>query len=356
MAERLLLAQVQLLRGALDGHLRADAADAKSTTELPWRAGDRVTASVEGMRPGERMLLRVGGYLFDAPTIPSTSVGQKLELVFVSASPRVTFALSNPSATQVPPQNTEPGKQVDISNAARRLETLINTLAGRGADDAQALKAARPLLPGLPSDPTALAAALRESVSRSGVFYESHLEHWAEGRLPLERIRQEPQGRLAMMQRADAPDTQAARGMQAQADNDAANPLLRAAAGSNSDEPVHPATLPQVKAQLEILQSGQINWQGQLWPGQEAELKIEEDPPGTQAEEERVWTSRLRLAMPRLGEVTAELLLSGQQLRIRLNTVQPEAAADLAAAQQRLGDRFAEARLQLVEFNVGTQS
>lgn len=355
MAERLLLAQVQLLRGALDGHLRADAADAKSTAELPWRAGDRVTASVEGVRPGERMLLRVGGHLFDAPTIPSASVGQKLELVFVSASPRVTFALSNPSTAPVPPQNAELAKQVDISNAARRLETLINTLAGRGADDAQVLKAARPLLPGLPSDPPALAAALRESVSRSGVFYESHLEHWAEGRLSLERLRQEPQGRLAMTQRADAPDMPAARGMQAQADNDAANPVLRAAAGS-SDEPVHPATLPQVKAQLEILQSGQINWQGQLWPGQEAELEIEEDSPSAQGEEERVWTSRLRLTMPRLGEVTAELLLSGQQLRIRLNTVQPEAAADLATAQQRLADRFAEAQLQLIEFNVGPQS
>lgn len=353
MVDRLFLAQIQLVRGALDGKLRAESSPAGTSGELPWKPGERVTATVEGTRPGERMLLRVGNHVFDAPAFPSVATGQKLDLIFVSASPRATFAL--PAATSPSPQALDAPGQVNISGAARHLESVLGALAGESAQRTQVGKAMQPLIAAPPLDTKTLAGALQENVTRSGIFYESHLEHWAEGRIPLERIRQEPQGQIALPARpehANEADTPVGRGT-AQSEGARAAPL---ASSADNLEPVHPSAIPQVKAQLEALQSGQVVWHGQVWPGQEMQLEIEEDLHPDLAQNERVWTSRLRIALPRLGLVEAVLLLSGSHLRVRLDAPSEGAAAELVQGQARLAEQFADARLKLVELDVDTES
>ena len=354
MADRLLLAQIQLLRSALDGKLRAESSPAGTSGELPWKPGERVTATVEATRPGERMLLRVGNHVFDAPAFPSAATGQKLDLLFVSASPRATFAL--PAAVSPLPEALDAPRQVDISGAARRLESVLGSLAGENALRTQAGKVLQPLISAAPLDTRTLAIALQENVTRSGIFYESHLEHWVEGRIPLERIRQEPQGQLSLParndERADEAATPVGKGT-AQSEAVRTSPL---APSADRSESVHPAAMPQVRAQLEALQSGQVAWQGLAWPGQDLQLEIEEDLHPDLAENERVWTSRLRITLPRLGQVDAVLLLSGPHLRVRLSAPSEDAAAELMQAQARLAEQFADARLHLVELDVDVAS
>jgi len=56
-----------------------------------------------------------------------------------------------------------------------------------------------PLLPAAPqsgAEVRQLATALQGSLQRSGLFYESHLAQWAQGRYPLEALRAEPQNVL----------------------------------------------------------------------------------------------------------------------------------------------------------------
>ncbi|WP_051240767.1 flagellar hook-length control protein FliK [Tepidiphilus margaritifer] len=56
-----------------------------------------------------------------------------------------------------------------------------------------------PLLPAAPqseAEVQQLATALQGSLQRSGLFYESHLAQWAQGRYPLEALRAEPQNVL----------------------------------------------------------------------------------------------------------------------------------------------------------------
>jgi len=352
MVDRLLLAQIQLLRGAMDGALRAESSHAGTSEELPWKPGERVTAMVEAARPGERMLLRIGNHAFDAPALPSAATGQKLELIFVSASPRATFAL--PEAALGSSRRQDAPRQVEISGAARRLESLLVSLKGDSAQGTQAGKALQPLIPAPPLDARALASALQEKVVRSGIFYESHLEHWVEGRIPLERIRQEPQGQIALSahteERANEGDTLGKATAQSEGTRGAT-----ASSSSDGSEPVHPSAMPQVKAQLEALQSGQVAWQGQVWPGQEMKLEIEEDLHPELDETERVWTSRLRIALPRLGQVDAVLLLTGAHLRIRLSTPNEGSAAELMQAQARLAEQFTNARLNLVGLDVDAE-
>jgi len=353
MVDRLLLAQIQLLRSAMDGALRAESSQAGTSEQLPWKPGERVTATVEAARPGERMLLRIGNYAFDAPALPTAATGQKLDLIFVSASPRATFAL--PEAALGASRSLDAPRHVEISGAARRLESLLVSLKGDSAQGAQAGKALQPLISAPPLDTKVLASALQENVVRSGIFYESHLEHWVEGRIPLDRIRQEPQGQIALPARTDerANDGDAPVG-KATVQSEGAR-AAAAAYSAERSEPVHPSAMPQVKAQLEALQSGQVAWQGQLWPGQDMKLEIEEDLHPELAETERVWTSRLRIALPRLGQVDAVLLLSGAHLRIRLSTPNEGSAAELVQAQARLAEQFTDARLNLVELDVDAE-
>jgi len=351
MMERLLVAQIQQLRGSLEGQLRADAGAARSPAGgVPWSPGDRLVATVESLRGPDRALLRIGSYAFDAPATAGAFAGQKLELVFVSASPRVTFALAPEAAREEGPQMRDAGRQVDISGAARRLDSLLAGLAKHtgGALEAQESK---PLIQGAPADTKALASALQDHVSRSGMFYESHLENWAEGRMPLERIRQEPQARIPLASQALEPD---AGPDETRAAATSENLSLPASGRAGDDpDPVHPNAMPQVKAQLEVLQSGQIAWQGQAWPGQDLRMEIQEEPHAEGDDPEmRVWTSRLRLELPRLGTVEAILQLTGQQLRVRLSAQEARSAEQMRDAQPRLVEQIDDARLSLVQFDV----
>src|SRR5439155_7560273 len=55
---------------------------------------------------------------------------------------------------------------------------------------------AEPLLAAPPAASEPLAAALRESIARSGLFYESHLADWALQRCTREDLVREPQAHL----------------------------------------------------------------------------------------------------------------------------------------------------------------
>lgn len=351
MADRLLAAQIQLLRGSLEGQLRTDTAIRRGdAAELPWRPGDRVAATIESLRGTERAILRVGNFVFDTPAPPGAFAGQKLDLVFVSASPRVTFALDGGASEQASPQASGAGRQVDISAAARRLESLVTALVDESRVEAPAAKEAKPLVPGLPLDTRSLASALQEHVTRSGMFYESHLEHWAQGRLALEYLRKEPQGRIPV------PDSSSRHAAPLSEASTTSSDRLAAPATQSDDaahEPVHPAALPQVKAQLEALHTGQIAWQGQAWPGQDLRMEIEEDSHAQgDADVEHVWTSRLRLELPRLGSVEAVLQMSGQQLRVRMSANAPAAVAELREGHPALVDQLSDVQLILVGFDV----
>ena len=64
------------------------------------------------------------------------------------------------------------------------------------------------------------------------------------------------------------------------------------------------------------------------------------------------WTTHLRLSLPRLGEVGAEINLSAGRVRVRLVAQVGASAGALRAAQQQLGEALAQAGLVLAGFGV----
>lgn len=120
-------------------------------------------------------------------------------------------------------------------------------------------------------------------------------------------------------------------------------------------QPAHPETLPIVRQQLEALDSRQVMWQGQVWPGQTMEWQIEERgarAPGSETIMPE-WQTSLHLVLPRLGEISARLTLHPNGIRVRLDATDPASASLLARQRNALQQGLEISGLQLVEMKVG---
>ncbi len=357
MAEITLQAQIQSLRTAVEGNLAAD--DQPARTQLPWQPGERVTAVVESVRPNDRALLRVGDFVFDAKLPVPPQLGQRLNLTFVAAAPRVTFALPESAEPALP---VPPSPGAEISPAGRNLNALVQALVpARSAGQPGAVQDPVPLLPAPPREAAPLAAALQRSVERSGLFYESHLAEWVAGERPLAQLRDEPQGRLAPRPAVLA-DTGGVARMPGGIAQDALEPATEArqpagtvpAAHAAADlDRVDPQATAQVRMQIESLDARQIVWQGLPWPGVQMEWRVDEPPEeSVQPDGSVAWTSHLKLSFPVLGEVEADLVLAGNALRVHLHASERTSRDALQEAQPALENAMAAAGLRLAQVSI----
>jgi hypothetical protein len=117
---------------------------------------------------------------------------------------------------------------------------------------------------------------------------------------------------------------------------------------------LHPATIPLVRQQLDLLATGQFRWTGEAWPGARLDWTIEQDGDewprsgsgAASADEEYPWRTRLTLSLPSLGTVDADLTLTGSRLVARVQA-SPGGAARLAAQGETFRQRLAQAGIEL---------
>lgn len=263
-----------------------------------------------------------------------------------------------------------------------------------------------------------LAAALEQTVNESGLFYESHLAQWLSGGYSAEALANEPQTRLAAetlqlpldwsQSAADsaeggapawlasggavpagagwlphelppqfslptgahagsapypnaASDGAAWRGAPASgldganaARPGAPTPDLRASIAAS----LHPATIPVVRQQLDVLATQQFRWTGEVWPGAKLDWTIEPERerrnrPGEADEGDATqrWRTRVTLALPTLGTVDADLVLTGSQLVVRVQA-SPGGAARLASGGAAFGRRLQAAGIELAGLQI----
>ena len=128
---------------------------------------------------------------------------------------------------------------------------------------------------------------------------------------------------------------------------------------------IHPSTIPLVRQQLDVLASDQFRWSGEAWPGAKFEWEIQpqnrapygRDPSqdgsagASSAATDRAWHTRVTLSLPTLGNVDADLVLTGQQLVVRLNASEG-GAARLAADGDHFRQQLDAAGLQLAGLTV----
>lgn len=263
--------------------------------------------------------------------------GDTIRLQVISVQPKITFSMmasTNPLST--PEQ---------IGNTARLLSNLTERPVERPLVQQMGSKAVWASIQRAP-DVHQLATGLREAVSNSGLFYESHQAQWVRGERSTTQLLGEPQNILTGKSLAlSSGDT--AQGTQ---DKLAAAQQSAAAVSAKSDgnQAIAKEVLPLVQQQLHTLENQHMVWMGQVWPGQQMQWEIQGEPEhkGSQQDEQQ-WSTEMELSLPNLGDVRARLVFSESGLRLTLHATDAATSALFNRALPQLKNSLDNAGITL---------
>jgi hypothetical protein len=289
--------------------------------------GKSVQGTVQARLSDGSSLVKIGDTSARMMLPPGAQVGANVAMTLVALNPRPTFQISSDgnATTLAYAEAGEDGpvsalrangiaaslldkaaaatrslplaageSDPELSTAARLINTLL-TRAESGPNPPQSIVGSTPLMAASTTGSAPLTQALQDAIGQSGLFYESHVAEWAEGKRSLSELLREPQ-----MQK----------------------PIV--------DADLAAAQL--INLQLRTQEQDKIRWQGEAWPGQKMEWEIDKDAPDDQEDgtpAQQTWRSGVRFRFPLLGEVAASVVLIGDALHIQIQADTPESAAAL---------------------------
>jgi hypothetical protein len=274
-----------------------------------FQTGQQLRGDVLQSLGGGRFMIQVGGQALEVLLPKGMKVGDGLNLFFVGEDPP-TFLL------------VRYGKGGDalVSQTGRWVSTLLG-MQDQSAPLKEGLGILRTLLQGAPSDPAQLEQVLKQGLKESGLFYEAHLSRWFSGDYTLEELLQEPQGKLSVPPHEG-------------------RPVVAQGAQEGSD----PRTMAMVKEQLATLQTGQLLFHGELFPGQPMEWRIKDREGrgrgGDEQEQAAPWETSLALTLPKLGRVEVALSLKGTHLDLVIGADHERAAGLLEQGRGELQEQL----------------
>ena len=329
--------------------------------------GQRFFATLQRTLPDGTFRAIVAGQQMTLSLNTAAKSGDTLELEVAQVTPRAVFARIVGAETAA---NANASAQPALSQAGRLISFL---LTGQPTPQPASLAANQPLLASPPTSGAQLAPLLRQALGQSGMFYESHQAQWVMGARDTASLMREPQAQAAMAQTAagrptgtpaPATPTPSAAAPGAQAAAAEAGEQASAASRAAVDEaapvranPIPERLLPLVHQQLDALATNQYVWQGQAWPGQQMEWVIE-DPERDGREGEASdpgWNTTLRLTLPRLGNIEAQMHLTAAGVALRLRTDDEATIVALDANAAALASALEAANVKLTGLVVERQ-
>lgn len=364
-----------------------------------FEAGARFSALIQAALPDGSFQALVAGKTLTLALPESARNGDVLELIVTAQRGETVFARqAPPSGPAATPADAQP--RPTLSQTGQLISQL---LTGRfGESSPTPLSSTGTILTTTPQNTADLAATLRQAVSSSGLFYESHLRQWVDGKLPLAQLQQEPQARhppltprppsLPLSTEGNAgslppqtpalPDDPPASGPRAAGEGSLrppgpqglnapqdGDPLLpQTASSGNADPParagnhaVADTLMPLVQRQLDTLATHQMSWAGQVWPGTQMQWDIfdpDDHSAARQGDDEdetaKFWRSALRLSMPNLGNVEVRLVLSPQGLKVSIDTDSQETASEMRNTGTTLQDSLETSGVHLLQLKVSS--
>jgi hypothetical protein len=248
---------------------------------------------------------------------------------------------------------------------------LVDQLIQNTPQEASVVNVSKvPLLSTPDVNVNAMAKALQSGVSNSGVFYESHLLQWAEGTRDAAELMKEPQASFPTtpgnMQANTATNNPSQNTLinnnplnyvptNAQINQDGKINLPTTLAGTTANNTTATSTItlpkdatPLIQQQLQTQEQQRFVWHGELWPGQSMQWEISRDSTGQkQSQQEQTWQSAVNFELPQLGNVSAQLQLTGTHLRLSVNTPNPATALMLQNHANELIGAFDNTGTQL---------
>lgn len=375
-------------------------------------AGQRIMAEIQALLPNGMYRAVVAQRDVTLALPFSAKAGDTLELEVQENDGKLILAVvANQGGDEV---TAKAGESVSttLSKTGNLIASLLNEVDQQGGRaKPAALNGNQPLIDTFPDKPADLVPILKESLSKSGMFYEAHQARWVEGKLTTASLLQEPQGKFSLptasavlassapidgqsplsapvppgpineaseMKPADTLRTVQANEASATASKPesalsttqvkTAESLPQTAGPSGSTAPgldnaaprtgpaIHPELTPLVQQQLNALATQTYIWQGQVWPGQSMHWEISEQEhkaPSADDEITQRWQTRLKLDLPQLGGIDATLRL-GQAGKLELSLIADNAAgqATLQQGGADLDRALQAAGLQLTGFIV----
>jgi hypothetical protein len=349
--------QAQILSRFNDGTFLVRIADTAARIALPagGKVGDglALTLLTTDPRPTFSLDSHSGGaVVVTASGVGADSVGQTLR----TAGAQLAQALYQTNASeQSGDTNAAPAV---LSNTGRLITELLDTARANGANTA--LVGKTPLATTAGQTAPQLASALQNTLTQSGLFYESHVSQWANGQRPLADLLHEPQAQNSALATAEStpapladklsPEVLANRkNLQeyfATGSLTNASSTLNASGTTNVATGIDPNAAQLINLQLNALEQQRVRWQGELWPGQPIEWEVsrqqQDSATSTQdgADTDRNhWQSVVRFSLPGLGMVSAVINLTGERVQVQVKT----ANSDTATALRQHGPELANA-------------
>lgn len=367
------------LQASADVALRPVAPTQELTDKLSGLvAGQKVMAEIQAMLPNGtyRALINQRNITLALPF--SAKSGDTLELQVTESDGKVALAV-------VSHQQGNDGKanREAVSATLSRTGQFISQLFSKPEESREGAKALalngnQPIAAAPPKTAQDILPLLKQAITQSGMFYESHQAEWVEGRFPKNALLQEPQGKLSSPEAFAPPSTSPANvtsndgskptpSLQPQsppavptvAESPASVKIVSDAGQTPSPgQLIAPQTQPIVQQQLDALATQNFVWLGQAWPGQNMRWEIEEDGSNhaTNAEEtaER-WRTRLSLNLPGLGGVDARIQLQGEQVILSINVNHAETRALMQGQTDSLRQQLQDAGLMLTAIGIAQE-
>jgi hypothetical protein len=182
---------------------------------------------------------------------------------------------------------------------------------------------------------TRIETQLNTQIEQSGLFYESHVSQWAEGKKDLADLQQEPQSTLSL---------------------ESENTIL-----TDSHEAKHAALTQLVHQQLDVLDQGRLMWTGMLTESVSMQMQIESvDDESTQSDanqpdKAQTWRTTLNLHFPKLGEVQIAISLRDKASDIQCKVETPELVQTLHQHAKELIKAFDASGNQLHSMKVSSK-
>ncbi|NVM75447.1 hypothetical protein FHW83_001227 [Duganella sp. SG902] len=292
-----------------------------------------IAAAAPGMPAGAAQAQAAATLTAGNPAAAAPADGakpQSLAATLLGKAP-LTPAHELPALTANTPQAT-------LSSAARVLTTILSTTTQAGQAAQAALIGKTALFGNAAPDTDVLAQKLHDTISKSGLFYESHVAEWAKGERPLAELMREPQMQRLLQQGGEA--------------------AARAASGGPDLSAAQ-----MINQQLHTQEQHRVLWQGQAWPGQDMQWEVRRDqregrPDGggdAEAGQEQIWRSGVRFRLPLLGAVSAAVTLIGEQVHIQVQTDSDGSASTLRAYAGQLESAMAAAGAQLSSLTISQE-
>lgn len=363
-----------------------------------FSVGQRIMAEIQMLLPNGAYRAVIAQREITLALPFSAKPGDTLELEVAETDGKLTLAfVANKTASEASTKGSD-SVSASLSKTGNLIGDLLNEVDQQGGRaKPAALNANQPLVTDFTGRASELAPALKDSLIKSGMFYEAHQAQWIEGKLSTASLLQEPQGKLSSLIPAPsyAPPTtphgatesadiaahvhlsesaiqktvaelETAKNAAAEPqrprpetskESTSSSPLPSSeSASSQRTTTIHPDLNPIVQQQLNALATQTYVWQGQVWPGQPMHWEITEDDGRPRSESEEMparWQTRLKLDLPNLGGVEARLRLGNTgSLELSLTTDNESSENTLRAAGEQLSAALRASGLQLNNFAV----